>query len=105
MTYIQIHCSCPDIETAEKIAKSLVSQQLVACAQIIPQITSVYQWNQQIETATESLLLLKTTQIHYPKIETVILDLHPYELPEIITVPIQQGFSSYLTWIQQCTTA
>ena len=98
-----IFCTCPDKETGERIANSLVDQGLAACINITPPITSIYTWQGQRESAQEVLLLIKTSQDRYAELEQAIRSLHPYELPEIIAVPVEQGLAGYLEWISQCT--
>ncbi|MEC4747678.1 divalent-cation tolerance protein CutA [Methylomicrobium sp. Wu6] len=97
-----ILCTCPDRDTSEKIAKRLVEGRLAACVNILPALTSVYTWQDRLETAEEHLLLIKTTRDCYPVIEQAIRELHPYELPEIIALPIEQGLPGYLNWIDAC---
>lgn len=97
-------CTCPDQTTAQTIANALVDQQLAACVNILPGLTSVYQWQGQRETAQEHLLMAKTTNEAYEALEQAITALHPYELPEVIAVPILQGLDAYLRWIEQQTT-
>jgi periplasmic divalent cation tolerance protein len=93
-------CSVPNRETAEHIAETLVSEQLAACVNIIPGIVSVYRWKETIEKDEELLLLIKTTGNSYASLEQRIQALHPYELPEIIAVPIQTGQTDYIQWIE-----
>ncbi len=100
--YQVIVCSCPDKEISEKLAHILVNNQLAACVNILPNITSVYRWQDQVETAQEYLLLIKSMKSKYDLIELVIKDNHPYELPEIIAVSIDNGSSEYLNWIATC---
>ncbi len=97
-----IYCTCPDLETAERIAKQLVRRQLAACVNILPGLSSIYLWQGEIETAQEHLLLIKSPQEHYLAIEAAIKTLHPYQLPEIIAVAIERGSSEYLKWIDSC---
>ncbi len=94
-----ILCSVPDMETASTIARALVDEQLAACVNIIPNITSVYRWKGVIEQDSECLLLIKSTCAMWGMLETRIKALHPYELPEIIAVPIATGQQDYLQWI------
>jgi periplasmic divalent cation tolerance protein len=100
--YQLILCTCPDQNSAETIAKQLVSQQLAACVNIMPGLTSVYQWQGEIETAQEHLLMIKSQQQQFAAIETAIKAIHPYQLPEIIAVAIEQGSADYLKWIDSC---
>ena len=92
-------CSVPDRETAERIATALVDERLAACVNIVPGITSVYRWREKIETGTELLLLIKTGRKTAGALQKRICSLHPYELPEIIAVPIQEGLRGYLDWL------
>lgn len=100
--YQLILCTCPNQKSAETIAKHLVSQQLAACVNIMPGLTSVYQWQGEIETAQEHLLMIKSHQQQFVAIETAIKAIHPYQLPEIIAVAIEQGSAEYLKWIDSC---
>jgi periplasmic divalent cation tolerance protein len=92
-------CTVPDTGTAKTIANALVTEQLAACVNIIPGITSVYRWKESIENDAELLLIIKTAASAWPRLEQRILTLHPYELPEIIAVPIQTGQTDYIQWI------
>jgi periplasmic divalent cation tolerance protein len=100
-----ILCTVPDKDVAKRLAENLVDRGLAACVNITQPITSVYRWQDKRETAEEMLLLIKTTQRQYAALETAILSLHPYELPEIIAVPVTQGLTGYLDWVDQCTKA
>lgn len=100
--YHLIYCTCPNLETAEAIAKHLVGENLAACVNILPGVDSVYQWQGQIETAREHLLLIKSPQSRYDAIEAAIKATHPYQLPEIIAVAIERGSAEYLKWIDSC---
>ncbi|TAN70560.1 MAG: divalent-cation tolerance protein CutA [Methylobacter sp.] len=97
-----IFCTCPDKDTAEKIARLLVMNNEAACVNILPGITSIYAWKGRIESAQEHLLLIKAHKDHYQAIEITLRDHHPYELPEIIAVPIERGLPEYLHWIDSC---
>jgi periplasmic divalent cation tolerance protein len=95
-------CTCPDKDTAEKVARLLIGEKLAACVNILPNITSIYPWQGKIETAEEQLLIIKSPQTNYQAIETAIRSHHPYELPEIIAVPIECGLPEYINWIHSC---
>jgi len=102
-TCLLMLCTCPDQATAQDIANQLVDQALAACVNILPGLISVYQWQGKRETTREHLLLIKTTNAAYPALEQTVTELHPYELPEVIAVPITQGLKGYLQWIKQQT--
>jgi periplasmic divalent cation tolerance protein len=92
-------CTLPEQEVAARIAGILVQEQLAACVNIIPGLTSVYRWKGAMQQDNEVLLLIKSTAAVYPQLEQRIQALHPYELPEIIAVPIQTGQADYIKWI------
>ena len=100
-----ILCTCPDLATAERIAETVVDERLAACVNIVPGLTSIYRWEGQIQRDTELLLLIKTRQEVYPLLEARIHELHPYQIPEIIALPIQTGSAAYLDWIADSTGA
>jgi periplasmic divalent cation tolerance protein len=89
----------PDGPSAEKLARQLVEARAAACVnQLVPCI-STYRWKNNIETSTEVPLLIKTTRTAYPRLEKLIREAHPYELPEIIAVPLTAGLPAYMDWI------
>lgn len=89
----------PDLVTAQLLARKLVESRLAACVNLLPAVLSIYRWQGEIAEATEITLIIKTTQQHYDQLQQVILELHPYELPEIIATPIVAGHTTYLSWI------
>jgi len=91
--------TCPDMQTANRISRNLVEEKLATCISIIPQIQSVYRWQGKVETASEYLLLIKANSRLFEAICDKICSLHPYELPEIVTVPIVDGLPQYLSWL------
>jgi periplasmic divalent cation tolerance protein len=101
MSYCLVLSTCPDSETAQALASALVSEHLAACVNILPGLTSVYAWQGAIETAPEVLLLTKTEQQIYPRLEARLRELHPYQLPEIVALDIERGLPDYLNWISQ----
>ena len=100
---ILVFTTCPDAATARRIADALVEQGLAACVNILPGLQSVYRWQGKIEHDDELLLIIKTQRDCYPALEAAILALHPYELPEIVTVPLDGGLPAYLDWINSST--
>lgn len=93
----------PDAESAERLAASLVEGGLAACVNIGPPVSSVYRWEGQLQRGTERMLTIKTTAARYAELEQAIVDGHPYELPEVIALPIAEGLKEYLAWIETCT--
>lgn len=102
--HLLVLCTCPDQATAQNIAEQLVDRQLAACVNILPGITSIYQWQGKRETAQEYLLLIKTSNEVYETLEQTLSELHPYELPEVIAVSLERGSTTYLDWISQQVT-
>lgn len=102
--YIQIQVSVPDPETGEQLAKALLHDKLAACIQILGPMESHYIWQDKVENSREWLLLIKTRQYQYAAIERTVLAGHPYEVPELIVLPIENGLSAYLSWIDQSLT-
>lgn len=98
-----ILCTVPDLETARKIALALVEERLAACVNIVPGLASVYRWQDKIVEDSELLLVIKSTEEKYRGLEARIQSLHPYSVPEIIALPINQGSKAYLGWIAQST--
>ncbi len=98
--YQLVLTTCPDAEAAERIAQALVSEHHAACVNILPIAKSVYRWKGQVESATEQLLIIKSMTRAFPTIRSRILELHPYELPEILAVPVAEGHPDYLAWIR-----
>jgi len=84
---------------ADKLARELVERGLAGCVQIAGPITSTYRWQGAIETAEEWLCLVKTRRSQYEPLEAAIRELHPYEVPEILAVPVVAGFAAYLEWL------
>lgn len=97
------YCTCPDAETAQTLAQTLVAEHLAACVTVLPGLISVYRWQAQIETDAEVLLLIKTTQACVAALAARIETLHPYDVPEVISHPIITGNQHYLDWVRQCT--
>lgn len=93
----------PDMETANDIANAIVTQQLGACVNILPEVQSIYCWQGKVEKTTEVSLQIKTTRHRYGELEALIVSLHPYDTPEIIAIPVTVGLPAYMAWIAQET--
>lgn len=104
MEAILVMTNLPDRDAARQLADRLVAERLAACINILAPCESVYRWQGKIETAQEIPMLIKTLKAHYDKVEKTIRQCHPYELPEIIAVPISAGLPAYLDWLGAETT-
>lgn len=89
----------PDLDSAQRLAEALVCVRAAACVNILAPCTSVYRWQGKVETAQEIPVLIKTLRSHYDKVEKTIRQCHPYELPEIIALPIVAGLPEYMGWV------
>ena len=99
MEILLVLTNLPDAAAASRLARALVEQRLVACANVLAPCRSVYRWHGAIEEAEEVPLLLKTSAQRYAELEAAIKAHHPYELPEIIAVPLARGLPAYLDWV------
>ena len=101
--FIQVSTTTDKREDAEHISKAIVENKLAACVQISGPITSIYWWNDNMEESEEWLITMKTRKELYPKLEQAIKNFHPYEVPEIVAVPIIAGSKEYLDWLEKGT--
>ena len=97
-------CTCPDEATASGIARALVEEGLAACANALPVVVSTYRWQGEIHEDREVLLLIKSNATAFEALEARIRALHPYELPEVVAIPIVRGSAAYLSWLQAALT-
>jgi len=86
-------------EEAASVGRTLVEEHLVACATALPSVQSIYRWEGQVESATETLLLLKTSAEHLPALETRLRELHSYDTPEFLVLSVESGSQPYLEWL------
>lgn len=99
MNALLVLTNLPDRETAERLAGTLIEKRVAACVNILAPCGSVYRWKGAVQRDEEHPVLIKTTAERYPALEAAIRAAHPYELPEIIAVPIERGLPAYLAWI------
>ncbi len=92
-------CTCPDEETARSIAAALVAERRAACVNIVGPLRSVFSWQGEVCDQSELLLLAKTTEAAWQALEARIVELHPYDVPEIIAAPVTAGSAAYLDWV------
>ena len=98
--YCIVFCTCPDHASAEQMAQQLTALSLVACTNIIPHLTSIYFWEGKVTQGNEVMMVMKTHQDKLVDLEKAILEVHPYEFPEFIAIPIIYGNAKYLNWVQ-----
>ena len=103
MDPILVITNLPDKTTALELAEKLISKKLAACVNLQAECTSIYRWQDKIETISELPVFIKTLAGHYPRVEEIIKEMHPDELPEIISVSISGGLPAYLQWISDET--
>jgi periplasmic divalent cation tolerance protein len=103
MSTLIVITNAPNQEVALGIARALIERKLAACVNVLAECTSVYRWQGKVETAREVPLLIKTRAAIYDEVEAAIRSLHPYELPEIVAVPVEHGLFEYLEWVNSET--
>ncbi|MBL1142038.1 MAG: divalent-cation tolerance protein CutA [Proteobacteria bacterium] len=103
VNYILVITTCPGSISSKKVAQELVTEKLAACVNIVPGVQSFFSWVGKVDSANEHMLVIKSTLNNYAALEKRIKKIHPYELPEIIAVPIETGLAGYLDWISKNT--
>lgn len=103
MDCLLVMTNLPDAASADALARRLVDARLAACVNRLAPCRSVYRWDGAVETAEEFPLVIKTTRAAYPALEAAIREAHPYELPEIVALPVERGLPAYLDWVARET--
>lgn len=103
VTVLVCFCTCPDTQTAQRIADVLVCERLAACVNLVPGLRSVYRWHGAIERADEVLLMIKTVSERLEPLTARVASLHPYELPELVAVEVAGSLAAYLDWVAECS--
>lgn len=103
MEYIQIYWTCGSIDEARKISRQLVEAKLVACANIIPWIESIFMWDNQLDTTQETKVIFKTKDSCFTAVKEFIVKNAAYEVPMVLKIPILEGHPEYLDWVSQNT--
>src|SRR5579872_4304431 len=98
--FLVVFCSCIGEQEALRIAKALVERRLAACVNVLPRVQSVYRWEGEVRLESEYLLLIKTTEERFSSLRDSITELHSYEVPEVLAIPVRGGSDKYLAWIQ-----
>ena len=94
-----VFTTLPSADKAAELAKLLVQERLVACANLLPAIRSIYRWQGEMHDENEVLVLLKTRAEHLERLKLRILEVHPYEVPEVLAIPVESGYQPYLDWL------
>jgi periplasmic divalent cation tolerance protein len=96
---IVVLVTAPTAERAAELARTLVEERLAACGNVVPGLRSIYRWEGKVQDDAEALLLLKTTRARFDALRDRVLALHPYQVPEVIALPVEAGSAAYLEWI------
>jgi periplasmic divalent cation tolerance protein len=98
-----VFTTLPNADKAYEVARALVEEKLAACANVLPAIRSIYRWEGKLQDENEVLVLLKTRAENVERLKARILELHPYEVPEVLAVPVESGYQAYLDWLSAQT--
>ena len=101
MNVIVVLTAMPDSKSAQKLADGLVRKKLAACVSVLPGMASTYHWKGKVRKARESLVLIKTSKTKWDALQKFVLSQHPYELPELVVLPLITGSKKYLSWVSQ----
>ena len=97
---VAVITTVPDPEVAESIARAVVEERLAACANLLGNVVSIFRWESRMEREVEVLVIMKTTRQGIDNLRQRIVDLHPYDVPELIALPVQEGYEPYLQWVR-----
>jgi periplasmic divalent cation tolerance protein len=103
MSLLVVLCTFPDRDTAQLIGRMLVEEGLAACVNVLPGVQSIYRWQGKVEVSEEVLTVVKTTERTYGRLESRLKDLHPYDVPEIIALPVERAEAAYAKWMDEMT--
>ena len=102
---LELHVTAPDAAQAERLARALVEEGLAACVNIVPGVRSIFRWQGKVCVDAEVLCLVKTRPALFERARQRILDLHPYQVPEVLAFAVEDGSPAYLTWLRESTAA
>jgi len=100
---LEIHLTMPDAEQAAALARTLIGEALAACVNIVPSVRSIYRWEGKIQEDDEVLCLIKTRPALLGRVQRRLLELHPYDVPEILAFAVDEGSPAYLDWLRAAT--
>jgi periplasmic divalent cation tolerance protein len=95
-----ILCTCPDEDTASRLGAGLVAERLAACVNVVPGIRSIYRWQGAVKEETEALMVIKTMRDRFRALEAWLTEHHPYEVPEVVALSVEDAAAPYLTWLE-----
>lgn len=98
-SFLIVLVTCPNRAVARRLGTTLVKRRLAACVNVVPGIESVFWWNGKLDRCREALLLIKTTAARFERLRRAVIELHPYDVPEVIALPILKGHPAYLDWV------
>jgi periplasmic divalent cation tolerance protein len=98
---LEVRTTFPDLDKATETGRQLVSERLAACVQLVPGVTSIYRWEGMLRHDSEVLMLLKTTSERWTELRDRLTELHPYETPEVLAVPVEHGCFKYVAWVRE----
>jgi periplasmic divalent cation tolerance protein len=96
-------CTCPP-DHADRIARTVLEERLVACVNVVSGVKSLYWWKGEIQDDAETLLVIKTPSEQYAKLEQRLLEIHPYQVPEVLSLEVVDGSRSYISWVREAAT-
>jgi periplasmic divalent cation tolerance protein len=92
--------TAPDAEQAQRIGRALVEERLIACANLVPGLTSIYRWEGRVQVEGEVLMIMKTRRALVPRLKERLPQLHPYDVPELVVTPVVEGLDPYCRWVR-----
>jgi periplasmic divalent cation tolerance protein len=97
---LTVFMTAPDVEVAERMGRILVEERLIACANVVQDVISLYRWEGEVQRDSEALVIMKTTADALPALEARAVELHPYDVPEVLAVPVVGGHGGYMDWVR-----
>ena len=102
---IVVLVTCPSLPVARRIATALVTQRLAACVNIVPAVESLFWWQGKVDRCRETLLVIKTAAAGFERLRRAVIELHPYDVPEVIALPLAAGHAPYVRWVISSSSA
>jgi len=93
--------TAPDVDVAERVGRALVEERLAACANIVPGVVSLFRWEGEVQREAEVLVIVKTTDERVEDVRARVVELHPYQVPEVLVLPVVAGHAPYLDWVRE----